>query len=300
MTQSRGTDVLGRLLTSILDAFPYPLYIIDLETYTIVMANRAAGPHVVPGKSLCYQVSHHRDAPCDDPEHPCPLMHVRQHGTPMIVEHVHYDEHGEQRIMEVHAYPIRLESGAIPYMVEVAVDVTERRRMQEELRRREAELRAALDATPVLVMVVDGGRRIRSANRAVAESVGVPVETVPGRRLGDVLHCIHATDDPRGCGFAPACGGCLVRQLVFDTLHKGQPFYQREVTLTVQHPSGPQTRTFWASSVPLFNHEAVTDPTALVALEDVTPLKKGARPDAAAALLPGGAARDPCFCGARA
>ena len=270
MTKSRGINVLDHLLTSVLDAFPHPFYIIDVETYTIVMANKAAGPHIVPGESTCYRISHHRDAPCHAPHHPCPLREVCRRGEPVIVQHTHYDEHGAPQFVEVHAYPVRLPSGEIPYVVEICIDVTERHRVQQTLRQREAELSAALDATPVLVMIVDRERRIRRANRAVADLVGVPRSALYGQRLGNALRCIHASDDPRGCGFGPSCGGCAVRQLVFDTLNKGQPFYQREVTLEVERLPGVQAHTFWASSVPLTtDHE----PMALLALEDITPLK---------------------------
>lgn len=269
MSKSRGVEVLNRLLVNVLDALPYPFYIIDAETYTIVFANRAAGEGIVPGKSTCYQVSYHRDRPCDDPEHPCPLTRVLTTGEPTVVEHVHYDAQGRQWIMEVHAYPVRADDGSIPYIVEAAVDITERHRAQEEARRHEAELSATLDAAPVLMMTVDKERRIRRANRAVSEFLGLPATDLSGRRFGNAFHCVHANDDPRGCGFGPQCGACTVRRLVFDTLHKGQPFYQREVTLRLTRSPAPQTYTFWATSVPLPNDH----PLALLVLEDITPLK---------------------------
>jgi hypothetical protein len=34
------------------------------------------------------------------------------------------------------------------------------------------------------------------------------------RRGGNVWHCLHATETPRGCGHAPACKNCVVRESV--------------------------------------------------------------------------------------
>lgn len=274
MPASRGLDVLNRLLLSVLDALPYPFYIIDVEDYSVVLANRAAGVESRTEGAPCYQLTHHRQTPCNDPEHPCPLSQVRDTGKPTMVEHVHYDPDGEQHFMEIHAYPVRLSDGSIPYMIEATIDVSERYRAQEEARRNAAELAAVLDATPVLMMVVDGDRRLHHANQAVSDFTGLPRQALYGNRLGDVLHCIHAQEDPRGCGFSLHCGECAVRRLVSDTLHKGQTFHREEVSLTLTNDATSPRHTFWAASVPL---PAPPTRLAVLSLEDISPLKEALR-----------------------
>ncbi len=271
MPDPRGLDVLNNLLLGVLDALPYPFYVIDVEDYSIVLANKAAAEGIPPGRMTCYQLTHRSDAPCDDPLHPCPLTYVRETGEPIVVEHIHYDKEGNPRVTEVHAYPVRLKGDEILFMAELCVDITARRRAEAQAQRNQAELAAVLDAAPVLMMTLDEERRVRRANRAVAEFVGAPRESLYGQRLGEVLRCIHASDDLRGCGFGPSCGMCSLRNLIADTLQKRQPFYQREVTLLLGDGPPGRNYTFWAASVPLVRP---TETLALLSLQDITPLKR--------------------------
>jgi signal transduction histidine kinase len=65
---------------------------------------------------------------------------VRRTKRPAIVEHRHYGADGDVRYFEVHAVPILDDKGRLTEMIEYNIDVTERRRVTDELRRHERVL----------------------------------------------------------------------------------------------------------------------------------------------------------------
>jgi nitrogen fixation/metabolism regulation signal transduction histidine kinase len=75
-------------------------------------------------------------------------------------------------------------------------------------------LRAVLDAIPSPVLIVDDDIRILDFNLAAAQLLGEAGSIVLKRRGGEALHCIHSAETPGGCGSAPACGDCAIRNSV--------------------------------------------------------------------------------------
>jgi hypothetical protein len=75
-------------------------------------------------------------------------------------------------------------------------------------------LRAVFDALPSLVFVVDEDVRIQEYNTAAADLLMADRRTVLKRRAGEVIHCIHSREVPEGCGRAPFCKDCIIRNAV--------------------------------------------------------------------------------------
>jgi len=75
-------------------------------------------------------------------------------------------------------------------------------------------LRSVLDAMPALVFVVDHDVRIQDYNAAAGEFLSAKRTAIIKRRGGEVLHCVHATDVPEGCGRGPFCTNCIIRNSV--------------------------------------------------------------------------------------
>lgn len=117
----------------VLESLTHPFYVLDANTYTIVMANSAARLGNLSEHPTCYALTHRREFPCDGSEHTCPLQEVKRTKKPVIVEHIHYDKNGNPRDMEVHAYPIFDEQGNITQMIEYSLDITERKRLEKEI-----------------------------------------------------------------------------------------------------------------------------------------------------------------------
>ncbi|ACD96177.1 diguanylate cyclase [Trichlorobacter lovleyi] len=134
--RARAMSRLNRLFHQALDALPYPFHIIDARTYQVRVANRQAARGLEhPEGMTCHALSHGCAHPCDSSEHPCPVRIVLETGAAAVVEHSHYTENGEQRIVEVHGYPMQDEQGEITQCIEYAVDVTERRQLEQQLQR---------------------------------------------------------------------------------------------------------------------------------------------------------------------
>jgi hypothetical protein len=101
-------------------------------------------------------------------------------------------------------------------------------------------LRAILDANPNFMFVVDEDVRIIEFNRAAGQFLSAGRDQVLRRRGGDVLQCLHSTETPGGCGNAPYCQTCVVRNSVKEAF-RGQEVIRRKSRLELI--SGGKTRS---------------------------------------------------------
>jgi K+-sensing histidine kinase KdpD len=118
----------------ILESLPYPFYVIDASDYTIKLANSAAHAGRLSDGITCHFLTHHRNEPCPEEGHPCPLKIVKRTKKPVTVEHIHYDKDGNSKHVEVHGYPIFDECGNVSQMIESSIDITKRKRAEEALK----------------------------------------------------------------------------------------------------------------------------------------------------------------------
>lgn len=74
-------------------------------------------------------------------------------------------------------------------------------------------LSQVFEAFPAPTFLVDGDVRVHMANRAARALLGPGEDLVRGllKRGGELLHCVHATDHPDGCGRGAHCGDCVLR-----------------------------------------------------------------------------------------
>jgi PAS domain S-box-containing protein len=124
----------NEFLHRVLESLTHPFYVVDAQDYTIQMANSAAQVEGLTGRATCYALTHGRDAPCEAEHHPCPLEQIKRTKKPVMVEHVHYAADGSPRHVEVHGYPLLDAAGNVTRVIEYALDVTERKEMEGQLR----------------------------------------------------------------------------------------------------------------------------------------------------------------------
>jgi PAS domain S-box-containing protein len=171
-------------LDSVMNSLSHPFYVIDVNDYTIKLANPAARLGQLNEITTCYALSHRADHPCDGVRHPCPVAEIRQNRVPVVVEHVHYDATGAPRYVEVHGYPIFDAQGEVVQIIEYNLDITERRRA-------ETLLKKILETVDDGFVVIDRDYRILSANRAYCEWVGKAAAQVIGGRCHELTHALE-------------------------------------------------------------------------------------------------------------
>ncbi|MCP4755835.1 MAG: response regulator [Proteobacteria bacterium] len=121
----------SNLLQTAIDALTHPFYVINIEDYSISLFNKAAGMSISNETSTCYALTQGRSEPCRKDGQPCPIEDIKKTGCPKMVEHIRSDKNGNKRIIEIHAFPIPGEEGALSQMIEYSIDITERKKTRE-------------------------------------------------------------------------------------------------------------------------------------------------------------------------
>lgn len=76
--------------------------------------------------------------------------------------------------------------------------------------------RVLFDAMPLPAFVVDKDVNVLECNAAAVRLFEQGKTTDKTRKAGEVLHCLHATESPKGCGGASACSDCGLRETIRD------------------------------------------------------------------------------------
>lgn len=166
-----------KFLNDLLESITHPFYVIDPNDHRVVMCNSAAKRVFAHEGSTCYALTHHRDEPCNTSKHPCPLEIVKKTGKPATIEHTHYDGDGRERNVELHAYPVFDANGNVTHVIEYSIDITERRRGEEERLR----LVTAIEQSVETVIITDSQGAIEYVNPAFEKISGYGKEEVIGR-----------------------------------------------------------------------------------------------------------------------
>lgn len=75
-------------------------------------------------------------------------------------------------------------------------------------------IRSILDALPAFAFAVEEDVRIVEFNAAAGALLDGNRISIIGKRAGEALHCVHSYEVPQGCGHAPACRECVIRNSV--------------------------------------------------------------------------------------
>ncbi len=113
-------------------------------------------------------------------------------GRACRVDLTHADANGLPMHVEMQTYPIRNTEGIITNWMAVRSDVTARNRAEEDRRATETRLQLLMSQLPVAVLTYDLAMRVTSASGAELKLFRVPLATMPGTNLRDLL----AQDDP--------------------------------------------------------------------------------------------------------
>jgi PAS domain S-box-containing protein len=125
------------LLTNILESVGEGFIVVDREM-KIISANRAycetmkEDAAAIVGRH-CFEVSHRTTRPCYEEGETCPVHETFKTGQKRIAMHVHHDSMNQQKWVEVRSFPIMTSTGEVASVIEVINDVTEKRKLEEQL-----------------------------------------------------------------------------------------------------------------------------------------------------------------------
>jgi len=131
-------------LNLVLDSLEHPFCVIDAVDYKIKIANLAIGLEQQAENSTCHAIMHNNDTPCNSVEHPCPIETIKKTKKSVTLEHTHDDKDGSSKTFEVHAHPILDSNGNVSQVIEYCIDITGRKRIEEEREKLIHELQNAL------------------------------------------------------------------------------------------------------------------------------------------------------------
>lgn len=133
-------------LQTVIDSAGDPVMVVDLQ-YTLLLMNRTAaelvknpgGKGSVEGKK-CYELFCGADIPCTDSRYPCPIQAIKEKGQQVKLIHNPYHGNGINNTFELDISPLVNSSGELYGVIEVARDVTDRLRIEKELRDSQSRL----------------------------------------------------------------------------------------------------------------------------------------------------------------
>ena len=138
-------------LENIFDSISQPLYVIDVNSHEIVKMNSAAQElGVSSDKKTCYGILFDRENPCDETDK-CPLEELKKTREPVSMEHTRFDKDGNIKAVQLTAYPIFNETGELVQMLEYAIDITEMKKAEADLRESKEEFRTMLNNVPGVI-----------------------------------------------------------------------------------------------------------------------------------------------------
>ena len=170
----------NKLLTNIMESVTQPFYVVNVNDYTVEIANSAAISSGVTAGLNCYSATHDRTQPCDGLDHPCPIEEVKRTKRSVTMEHVHYDKDGPKRNVEIHAYPVLDGEGDVKQAIEFCLDITDRRKAEEALRESERKFRSVIDTMPMMMDAFDEHGNIVYWNQECERITGFSVEEIVG------------------------------------------------------------------------------------------------------------------------
>jgi PAS domain S-box-containing protein len=201
------------------------------------------------------------------------IEHARATGISYELELEIVRKDGAQGWMWARGEAVLDASGATVGLRGVTQDITARKRAERALTIEKANLDALFESSPIALLLLDATTQIVRVNEAAVALTGGSEAEFLQHRPGNALRCVHSTKDPRGCGFAPECPLCPVRNGIEALIKSGGSMHGAELPLELKRSGAPQQ--VWMH----LGAEAVMISGArhlLVAMDDVTDRKQAA------------------------
>jgi CheY-like chemotaxis protein len=122
-----------------------------------------------------------------------------------------------------------------------------------------------VDNAPLMIMIVDEERRIRTFNKAMLEYTRISPGDLIGLRCGLAFRCNNAKENEQGCGFSTHCKECRLWGAIQRTIDTGEKCLRVEAVIPTTNERGDGELVLMVSTAPIWS---IGKRLALVFLED--------------------------------
>lgn len=208
----------NKFLKSVLESLTHPFYVVNVNSNLIEVANSAARTKGLSVGSSCQDISQRGNDVQAALGYFCPIEDLIQKKEPKILEHSFIDETGNMKYNEVHAYPIFDEKGNVDRVIEYAVDITDRKRAETDLKERDAQLRSVVTSAPIVLWSLDKNGNFTLSEGRALEALGLKPGEVVGRSVFDVYRGVPQilNDNKRALGGEEFSSYLEMDDLVWD------------------------------------------------------------------------------------
>ncbi len=179
----------NNFINSIFAAITTPPYIINIQDYKIIKANKACKISEFSEPITCYSFSHKSNEPCNVQNYPCPLDIVKRTKKPVRLEHIHYDPIGNPVYCEINAFPISDELSEITQFIEYTVDITKRKEAEQQLRQSEEKFRTLFNTSSDAIYIIDLNGKFLEIGGTACKQLGYTREELLHLTIQNLSFC---------------------------------------------------------------------------------------------------------------
>ena len=163
------------------------------DNFNIIRANKAAekilGLSSLRSEAVkCFKSYHGADSPPKG----CPSCKCLE--TKEVTVFEVFEPHLNS-FLEIRAIPRLDKNNNLTGLIHVARDITERKKIEEDIRRAKVEWEMTFDSANELIVLVDSELNIIRFNKSFANFAEIPVDEILGKKCSDFLPCGSTRDD---------------------------------------------------------------------------------------------------------
>ncbi|MDD5131043.1 MAG: PAS domain S-box protein [bacterium] len=174
-----------RFLNNIVENIPDMIFVKEAETLRFKLFNKAGETLIGHSRGNLYGKNDYDFFPQDEADHFVKKDREVLNGKKELdipEEKILTKDKGE-RVLHTKKIPILDEKGAPVYLLGISEDITERKRTEELLRKKDEELSTILDSSPAMIFYKDKDNKFVRVNQAMAKSMGLTKEQLEGQSL---------------------------------------------------------------------------------------------------------------------
>ena len=158
----------NKFYNNMIEAFTYPVYVIDVKKSEILVANSAARAVNISEGLACKDINYTTGGSPVFSYKDYPLEKIKKTKKPVQLEYAASDENGNIVYKELYGYPIFDADGNVIQIIEYIIDITDRKKSQEE----RVKLSQAVEQSLNIVVITDKDNIIEYVNPKFTEITG--------------------------------------------------------------------------------------------------------------------------------